>query len=139
AAPREQGARKGGPRRLLELEDENFDPKTGEQRELYCFSIAAKRQARFVYGSDGRPEIVGRSEKRSRSKHGLGHLLQPEARDPARDDRRWMDRWWEHLLCRELGIPDPEPAWFSEPAVGRLTLTSPREGRTFAPYNEGLP
>ena len=126
------------PGSILELESDNFDPESGEQRELFCFAIAAKRQARFVYGFDEGPQIVGSDEGRSRSEHGLGHLLPPEARDPDRDDRRWMDRWWEHLLCCELGISDPEPEWFDRPAVGRLTVTSPREEGTFAAYNGGL-
>jgi hypothetical protein len=28
------------------------------------------------------------------------------------------DRWWEHLLCRELGVDDPEPDWFDDIAHG---------------------
>ena len=122
------------PGSILEIEDENFDPITGEQREIECFAIASKRAARFKRGERGRPELTGRPGERSRSEHGLGHLMAPVEKSTG---DHWMDRWWEHLLCLELGIEDDPPAWFGLPAVGRLTVTSPREERAFRPYNEG--
>ncbi len=127
------------PGSILEMEDENFDPETGEQWELKCFAIASKRYTLFVRDCDGRPQIVGGSEKRKRSEHGLGHLLPPNAQSPEVDDQAWKDRWWEHLLCRELGLDDPKPDFFSAPAVGRLTVTSPREEATFRDYNAEKP
>jgi hypothetical protein len=119
---------------ILEIEDENLDPATGEQRVIECFAIASKRAARFVRGADGRPELTGKAGRRSRSEHGLGHLLPPVATSEGAD---WMDTWWEHLLCRELGVEDEPPPWFGQPAVGRITVTSPREERAFREYNAG--
>lgn len=124
---------------ILEVERENFDPDSGIQREIECFAIAAKRYALFVRDGDGRPRIVGEKSKRKRSEHGLGHLLPPFGDEPETDDRDWLEPWWEHLLCRELGLDDPEPAWFSEPAVGRLTISSPRDLEPFKRLNEGKP
>jgi hypothetical protein len=98
---------------ILELEDENYDPDTGQQREIHCFGVASKRYALFVPGRLGRPEIIGGSDKRKRSQHGLGHLLPPNAKHPEISDDAWKERWWEHLLCRELGIADPEPDFFA--------------------------
>jgi hypothetical protein len=46
-----------------------------------------------------------------------------------------MDEWWQHILCRELGFEDPEPPWFDDPAIGRLTVTSPRDLKIFKTYN----
>ncbi|MBS1864119.1 MAG: hypothetical protein JSS68_20690 [Actinobacteria bacterium] len=119
---------------ILEVEDENLDPDSGERREIECFAIASKRGARFVRGADGRPLLTGRVGARSRSEHGLGHLQPPTTKDGGGD---WMDRWWEHLLCLELGVEDDPPGWFDQPAVGRITVTSPREERAFRDYNRG--
>lgn len=126
------------PGSILEMEDENFDHEPGEQWELERLAIGSKRYTLFVR-DDGRPQIVGGSEKRKRSEHGLGHLLPPNAQSPEVDDQAWKDRWWEHLLCRELGVADAEPEFFSAPAVGRLTVTSPREEASFGDYNAGKP
>jgi hypothetical protein len=40
-----------------------------------------------------------------------------------------------HLFCEAWGIDDPEPHWFDEPGIGRLTVTSPHEERAFHAYN----
>jgi hypothetical protein len=116
------------PGSVLEIEDENFDPETEGQREIECFAIASKRAARFIRGEDGRPRLTGHTGQRSRSEHGLGHLLAPVERGA---DEDWMDRWWIHLL----GVEDEPPPWFELPAVGRITVTSPRAERPFRPYN----
>lgn len=102
------------------------------------FAIASKRYTLFVRDCDGRPQIAGGSEKRKRSEHGLGHLLPPNAQSPEVDDQERKDRW-EHLLCRELGLGDRRPEFFSAPAVGRLTVTSPREEATFRDYTAHKP
>ena len=44
-----------------------------------------------------------------------------------------------HAVCAVLGIRHPEPDRFADPAVGRLTVTSPHEEETFRSLNEGLP
>src|SRR6516164_3346285 len=46
------------PGSILKIEDDNWkdgDPKTGEQRQLYCVAISAKRYALFVKGETGNP------------------------------------------------------------------------------------
>ncbi len=30
---------------VLKIEDDNYDPKTGKQRQLHCLAISAKRYA----------------------------------------------------------------------------------------------
>lgn len=120
---------------ILQLEDENFDPETGERRLIDTIAIASKRYVMYTIGSDGRPHIVGHSDKRKRSEHGLGHLLSPT--DPDSEETWWIDRWWEHAVCWVLGLHDPEPEWFSAPAIGRVTVTSQHEEATFARFNEG--
>jgi hypothetical protein len=123
------------PGSLLELEPENRDPETGDLRELLCVSLASKRYSLWTNGPNGRPQIVGRSGKRRRSEHGLGHLVPPRNLDP----EAFYDQWWEHLLCLELGIDDPQPEWFDDIAAGRLTITSLRTEQAFRAFNESLP
>jgi hypothetical protein len=121
------------PDSILKLETENFDPDTGEQREIECLSIAAKRYALFRRDADGSPVIVGSSDDPKRSRHGLGHLLRPV---PEGD---WITDWWTHLLCTELSIPHAEPAWMSEIAAGQLNITTPHEERNWKTYNQRRP
>jgi hypothetical protein len=123
------------PGSILELEPENHDPETGDLRELNCLSLAAKRYALYTRGPAGQPQIVGHSGKRKRSEHGLGHLVPPRGMEA----ETFHDRWWEHLLCRELGIDDPEPDWFGDIALGQLSVTSPHTEAAFRAFNASLP
>jgi hypothetical protein len=130
----------GHPKSILKIERENYDPNTGRQREIECLTIAAKRYGLFTRRANGTPALVSSGDKEKRSEHGLGHLLPPKAQRPDTDDRDWLDEWWEHLLHLELGFHDhPEPAWFGDPAVGRLTVTSQRDIKAFATYNHDRP
>ncbi len=89
----------------------------------------------FVLDGQGRPEILGGPGSRKRSEHGLGHLL-PPVTDRSSD---WYDEWWQLILDMELGLDPESPDWLSQPAVARLTVTSPKEEAAFASYNESLP
>jgi hypothetical protein len=89
----------------------------------------------FTRDPDGHPTLVTSGDKRRRSEHGLGHLLPPYARRPDEKDPDWLDEWWQHLLCVETGYPSTPPAWFAQPAVGRLTITSPRDLAPWKRYN----
>jgi hypothetical protein len=132
----------GGPlagRSLLKIEDINYDPDTGQQREVHVLSIASKRYAPFGYHNDGRPRLLGEPGKYKRSEHGLGHLLDPTSPDPDGAQPQFRDRWWEQILHDELGIPLDQPDWFDRPAVGRLAVTSRHEELTFRAYNADLP
>ncbi len=127
------------PGSILNVEDENYDPTTGQQRQIECFAIAAKRYALFIRTADGRPEIIGDAARMRRSAHGLGHLLPPYARKPGLDDRRWIQEWWNHLLHTELGFPHKPPPWFGEPAVGETHVSSQRDKAAFGHYNGSRP
>jgi hypothetical protein len=75
---------------ILELEDWNLDPETGDRRQLYCYAISAKRYALYNLTADGRPIL------RKPSEHGLGHLLNPT--DPDSPDRDWIRQAWQRIL-----------------------------------------
>ena len=122
------------PGSILKMEKENFHPDTGEQREIECLSIAAKRYAIFTRGATDCPIIVGHSSDPKRSRHGLGHLLRPT--HPEED---WITDWWTHLICIELGIPSEEPTWFGDIAAGAITVTTPHEERLWDTYNHSRP
>ena len=46
------------PHSILKIEDDNYDPKTGKQRQLWCLAISAKRYALFLRDRDGEPELL---------------------------------------------------------------------------------
>jgi hypothetical protein len=105
------------PGSILELEKENFDPSSGDAKQLYCLAVSAKRYALFNLDREGRPAL------RKASEHGLGHLLNPT--DPESGDREWMRQLWESIVCEALGVPGDEPSWLDQPAVSRITASSP--------------
>lgn len=123
------------PGSILSIVDVAYDPETGERREVWCYSIAAKRYVLFTIDPAGRPRVAISSSGPHRSEHALGHLLPPV--DPSAED--WVSHWWEHLLCLELDIADAPPDWFEHPAVGTLTVTSAQDERAFATYNQPRP
>jgi hypothetical protein len=93
------------PGSVLKIEDDNFDPNTGKQRQLYCLAISAKRYALFVKSTNGRPALLaeGRNNAKDRwSRHGLGHLLNPT--DPEASDRNWTRAVWEQIVREPLGL-----------------------------------
>jgi hypothetical protein len=80
---------------ILELEDWNLDPGTHERRQLFCYSISAKRYVLYNVDSAGVPKL------RKASEHGLGHLLNPI--DPDADNRDLAHEVWQEILANELG------------------------------------
>jgi predicted nucleic acid-binding Zn ribbon protein len=127
------------PGSILALVDVNFDPDTGERREIWCYAIAAKRYTLFTLDSDGRPHIAWGRTEAHRSEHALGHLLSPYGRVPGRNAPDWVSEWWEYLLCRELEVPADRPSWFHDPAYGALSVTSAQDERAFRRFNAGRP
>jgi len=118
------------PGSVLKLEEVNLDPH-GNQREVRCLAISAKRYCLFTVDGVGVPQLVKWSE------HGLGHLLNPT--DPASDDRDWMRQVWEDIVRDALGLQCEEPDWLDRPALSRLTVSSPALLKPFADLNAGKP
>ncbi len=108
---------------VLKIEDENLDH--GQRRPLFAYVISAKRYALFTQDGDEQVTIVKPSE------HGLGHLLNPaDPDDPSRD---WITAVWAFIVKRALGFACEEPPWLDQPAIGRVTISSPQLLRPFAP------
>lgn len=128
------------PGSILKLEDDNFDPTTGKQRQLHCFAISAKRYALYVRNKLGEPELLqaGVNNKTDQwSEHGLGHLLNPT--DPNSDDRDWTRQVWNVILREAIGVRVRRPAWFNRAALSRITVSSPAVLDAFTEVNKGKP
>lgn len=130
------------PDSILKLEDVNFEPITGQHRQLYCYSISAKRYALFLFSSDGRPVLRdrrkdGQEEPIKLSEHGWGHLLNPT--DPEDESRDWITTIWEGIITEALGLRYDWPAWLSRPAASRLTVSTWGQLELFAALNRGKP
>lgn len=128
------------PGSVLKLEEDNFDPKTGKQRQLYCLAISAKRYALFLRPKNGKPALLraGINNKKDRwSRHGLGHLFNPS--DPEASDRDWTGTVWHTIVRRSLILSVKEPDFASLPAIGRITVSSPALMKCLESLNAGKP
>jgi len=126
------------PGSILKIEDINFDPRTGEQREIYCYAISAKRYALFVIDEHGNPSLLRKGINSSDDgwkEHGLGHLLNPT--DPNSDDRKWIAEVWLNIIRRSLGLATPDLSFGNLPAVGRVSVSSPAVMKAFTDFNAG--
>ena len=131
---------------LLELEDENFTDETrSARRQLWCYSISAKRYALYTQQENKDISLIGVAREspeddyddpepalRKPSQHGLGHLLNPL--DPEDDDRDWIGEIWQHILTGR----NP-PTWMDQPAVARTSISTPAMFRLFHALNSHKP
>jgi hypothetical protein len=115
------------PGSVLKLEIENFDRESDHRRQLWCHAISAKRYVLYNLDEAGEPIL------RKWSEHGLGHLLNPT--DPDSEDRDWTQICWEMHIRKELGLPVEEPTWLEQPALSRISASSPHILRPFACSN----
>ena len=125
---------------ILKIEDDNFDRKTGKQRQLHCLAISAKRYALFLCLKNGEPVLLreGKNNKKDRwSRHGLGHLLNPS--DPEASDRNWTAAVWEMIVRKSCGLKTKDVDFVDLPAIGRTTVSSPGLMKSFESLNRGKP
>jgi len=148
---------------VLKIEDDNRDPLTLQRRQIFCLAISAKRYTLFLKNNQGKPVLLRgtcpfcghRNEPANKfcknpncgrrihlnnredrwSEHGLGHLLNPT--DPESENRDWIADAWLSIVKRSLGFPASAPRFASTPAVGRITISSPRVLQPMQKLNEG--
>jgi len=128
------------PGSVLKIEDDNYDPKTGKQRQLHCYAISAKRYALFLWPKKGEPALLREkvNNKKDRwSRHGLGHLLNPT--DPEASDRDWTAAVWEMIIRKGCGLKTTALRFAHLPAIGRTTVSSPFLMKSFETLNAGKP
>jgi hypothetical protein len=130
--------RKAVPESILKIENDNFEPGTRRQRQIYCLAISAKRYALFIRSDEGDFVLLreGRNSSQDHwSKHGLGHLLNPT--DIESDDRDWIAQPWIDMMLRSQRKPTKRPPLYGSPAVSRITVSSPAVMRPFTSLNVG--
>jgi hypothetical protein len=128
------------PGSILKIEEDNFDPETHRQRQLWCLAISAKRYSLFVRDPIGEPTLLrqGINNKEDRySEHGLAHLLNPT--DPESEDRTWIARAWLNVVRRSLGLPTKPLGFEKRAAVGRIAVSSPSVLKPLERLNAGKP
>jgi hypothetical protein len=131
------------PLSILKIEDDNFDPKTKQQRQLWCLAISAKRYALFDRDRHGEPALLRRKVNNGEdgedrwSEHGLGHLLNPT--DPEGDDRSWIAQAWLAIVRRSLGLPTRPLPFEMRVAVGQITVSGPEVLKPLRTLNAGKP
>ena len=126
------------PGSVLKIEDDNYEPRTGKQRQLHCLAISAKRYALFIWPKNSEPVLLreGRNNKKDRwSRHGLGHLLNPT--DPEASDRNWTAAVWEMIVRKSCGLRAHKLRFACLPAIGRTTVSSPFLMKAFESLNAG--
>ena len=106
---------------ILNLVDANYvneDPKNA-QRQLYGYSIAAKRYALY--------EKTGNNIKIVDPKaHGIGFLYPPKdsPRNWEEDVPQWIYEMWDYIVRGALKLNRKKPSWLNIPQMMRLTITT---------------
>jgi hypothetical protein len=125
-------------RSILKIERDNYDPATGRQRQLYCLAISAKRYALFLRDENGSPVLLQKGVNNHEDRwpeHGLGHLRNPSKFES--EDRDWIPQAWTSIIRRALALPTQPLNFEHLPAIGRVTITSPKKMRSLAKLNLG--
>jgi hypothetical protein len=107
---------------ILNLVDANYvdsDPKQ-PQRQLYGYSIAAKRYA--LYERIGTTDIKIVDPKA----HGIGFLYPPKDSpdDWDEDVPQWIYEMWDYIVRGALNLQRETPSWLNIPQMMRLTITT---------------
>jgi len=107
---------------ILNLTDANFvdsDPKK-PQRQLYGYSIAAKRYALYEKTDNRNIKIVDPKA------HGIGFLYPPKdsPKDWEEDIPEWIYEAWDYILRGTLKLKRKAPSWLNIPQMMRLTITT---------------
>jgi len=107
---------------ILNLVDANYvdsDPRK-PQRQLYGYSIAAKRYA--LYEKTGRKDIEIVDPKA----HGIGFLYPPKdsPKNWEEDAPQWIYKMWDYIVRSALKLKRKAPSWLDIPQMMRLTITT---------------
>ena len=87
---------------------------------LNGYAISTKRYVLYSRKIDG-----VRIEKAS--EHGLGYLYPPKSGfNEHADAPDWIVELWDYVLRKAEFLPSKTPSWFDDPAMMRLTVTTPQ-------------
>lgn len=117
--------------------DTTLVPKVLKLEEVgTCYAISAKRYA--IYDAH-RPGHISAVNIIKRSEHGLGRYLSPGS-DGSLDwagHRDWVDEAWNWIIMAHVDSDAEQPRWSSQPAVSRVTVSTPILLRPFSHRNRG--
>jgi hypothetical protein len=107
---------------ILNLVDANYvdsDPKN-PQRQLYGYSIAAKRYALYEKVRETDIQIVDPKA------HGIGFLYPPKdsPKNWKGNAPQWIYEMWDYIVRGVLKLKRKAPSWLSIPQMMRLTITT---------------
>ena len=104
---------------ILKVHKLNWD-KDGKRRQLYGYSIAAKRYALYTK-TKGDIEIV---EPKA---HGLGFFYPPKDSPEGwkHETPQWIFEAWDWIMRGVLGLKRRKPSWFALSVMMKLTLSTP--------------
>jgi hypothetical protein len=107
------------PGSILKVHKLNWDKKK-QRRQLYGYSIAAKRYALYTKTQND-IEIV---EPKA---HGLGYFYPPKDSPEGWDHEapQWIFEAWDWIMRGVLGLTRSKPTWFDLPVMMKLTLSTP--------------
>lgn len=107
---------------ILNLVDANYihSNRRNAQRQLYGYSIAAKRYA--LYEKIGNADIKIVDPKA----HGIGFLYPPKdsSEDWNEDVPQWIYEMWDYIVRGALNLKREIPSWLDLPQMMRLTITT---------------
>jgi hypothetical protein len=107
---------------ILNLVDANYvdSDSAKPQRQLYGYSIAAKRYA--LYEKTGKSNITIVDPKA----HGIGFLYPPQdsPRNWGKEVPCWIYELWDYIVRGALKMPNKPPSWLDAPQMMRLTITT---------------
>ena len=122
---------------ILTLVDANFvdsDPNES-QRQLYGYSIAAKRYALYVKIGKSDIEIIDPKA------HGIGFLYPPKnsPKDWDKDIPQWIYEMWDYIVRNALGLKCKLPAWSDIPQMMRLNVSTYNVLKMLAQWQKARP
>ena len=107
---------------ILNLVDANYvgSDSKNPQRQLYGYSIAAKRYALYERVSDNDIKIVDPKA------HGIGFLYPPKDSPKAwkEDVPKWIYEMWDYIVRDALKLKRQKLSWLDIPQMMRLTITT---------------
>jgi hypothetical protein len=126
-------------RSILNLVDANYVDSNPDnpQRQLYGYSIAAKRYALYERIGDSDIRIVDPKA------HGIGFLYPPKNSPKGWEEKvpLWIYEMWDFMLRGALKLEQVTPSWLDIPQMMRLTVTTHNvlkmlgEWKIARPYN----
>jgi hypothetical protein len=111
--------RKLVPGSILKVHKLNWD-RNGQRRQLYGYSIAAKRYALYTKTQNDIQIVEPKA-------HGLGYFYPPKDSPEGweHDAPQWIFEAWDWIVRGALGLERTKPAWFDLPVMMKLTLSTP--------------